>query len=327
RVVAAPKSIADFAAIVKSRERLKLLLVLTVSDIRGVGPDVWNGWKGELLRNLYNETEPVLAGGHTRLDQGRRIAVITDSLRENLVDWSSEERDRYIESHYDDYWLKTEQNHQLIHAALVQKAKREGQPVATKVLSDEFTSITELILYAQAHPRFISQIAGACAAAGANIVSAQISTTRDGMALDTFFLQREFDREEDELRRATRITQNIEKLLHGDIELDKLLASRGQSKRVVDAFTIEPVVTLDNKLSVGFTVIEIEALDRPGLLYDVTNELAELNLSVTSAHISTYGERLVDSFYVKDLLGDKIIDEERLQNIKKRLTEVLEVEE
>ncbi len=327
RDVTDPKTIADFAAIVKSRERLKLLLVLTVSDIRGVGPGVWNGWKGELLRNLYHETEPVLAGGHTRLDQRRRIAIITDSLRENLVDWSSEERDAYIESHYDDYWLKTEPNHQLMHAALVLKAKKEKLPVATKVLSDEFTSITELILYAQAHPRFIAQIAGACAAAGANIVSAQISTTRDGMALDTFFLQREFDREEDELRRAERITQNIAKLLRGDIKLETLLASRSKARRAVDAFTIEPVVTLDNELSVGFTVIEIEALDRPGLLYDVTNELAELNLSVTSAHISTFGERLVDSFYVKDLLGDKIIDEERLYIIEQRLTEVLEVEE
>jgi [protein-PII] uridylyltransferase len=322
-----PKTSSDFAAIVKSRERLKLLLVLTVADIRGVGPGVWNGWKGELLRNLYYETEPVLAGGHTRLDQRRRIAVIVESLRDSLEEWTKEQRDKYIESHYDDYWLKTDQKHQLMHAALVRKSEKKKLSITTKVVTDEFTAITELIVYAQAHPRFLSQVAGACAAAGANIVGAQISTTRDGMALDNFFLQRQFEREEDELRRGKRIAGTIGKLLRGETNLQKLLATRSRTKGPVDAFTIEPIVTLDNKLSQSFTVIEIEALDRPGLLYDLTNELAELNLSVTSAHISTYGERVVDAFYVKDLLGEKIHDEKRWSVIRKRLIDRLKEEE
>ncbi len=323
RDISDPKTVADFAAIVQSRERLKLLLVLTVADIRGVGPGVWNGWKGELLRNLYYETEPVLAGGHSQLDQGRRIDVIRESLRDCLDKWSKKQRDQYVDSHYDDYWLKTDQKHQLLHAALVKKARRNKLSVATKVLSDEFTAITELILYAQAHPRFLSQVAGACAAAGANIVGAQISTTRDGMALDNFYLQREFERKEDEIRRGKRIAETIGKLLRGEADLQKLLATRSRGKKSVDAFTIEPIVTIDNKLSQSFTVIEVEALDRPGLLYDLTSELADLNLSVTSAHISTYGERVVDAFYVKDLLGEKLHDEKRWSTIRKRLASVL----
>lgn len=324
RDVSDPKTTADFAAIVKSRERLKLLLVLTVSDIRGVGPGVWNGWKGELLRNLYYETEPVLAGGHTKLDQRRRIAVIIESLKDSLEGWTDEQRNNYVESHYADYWLKTDQKHQILHAALVHEAAKDNLSLATKVATDEFTAISELILYAQAHPRFLSQVTGACAAAGANIVGAQISTTRDGMAIDNFYLQREFDREEDELRRGERIINTIGKLLRGEANLENLLEARTRSKGLIDAFTIEPSVTLDNKLSDSLTVIEVEALDRPGLLYDLTNELAELNLSVTSAHISTYGERVVDAFYVKDLLGEKIIDSSRWSIIQKRLTLMLE---
>ncbi len=319
-----PKTSADFAAIVKSRERLKLLLVLTVADIRGVGPGVWNGWKGELLRNLYYETEPVLGGGHTRLDQKRRIEVIIDSLKESLEGWSSDERDQYVANHYDDYWLKTNQQHQLQHAALVHRAIHKKLNIATKVVTDEFTEISELILYSQAHPRFLSQVAGACAAAGANIVGAQISTTRDGMALDNFYLQRQFEMEEDELRRGKRIAKTIGKLLRGETSLDKIMSSKMTTKRAIDAFTIEPIVTLDNKLSDKFTVIEIEALDRPGLLYDLTHELAELSLSVTSAHISTYGERAVDAFYVKDLLGEKIRDERRWSTIRQGLTDLLQ---
>ena len=275
------------------------------------------------MRNLYHETEPVLIGGHTSLDQRRRIKVITDSLRQNLEGWTEQEREDYIAVHYDDYWLKTDEAHQLLHAALVRQAKKDNLPVATKVLSDSFTAITELMIYAQAHPRFLSHMAGACAAAGANIVSAQISTTRDGMALDNFYLQREFDREEDELRRGQRIVETINSLLHGEVDLQELLKRRSASRKSVEAFTIDPLVTLDNRLSDGFSVIEIEALDRPGLLYAITNALSELNLSITSAHISTYGEKLVDAFYVKDLLGEKILDENRWTTIKNRLVSAI----
>ena len=204
------------------------------------------------------------------------------------------------------------------------RANHKKLNIATKVVTDEFTEISELILYSQAHPRFLSQVAGACVAAGANIVGAQISTTRDGMALDNFYLQREFEMEEDELRRGKRIAQTIGKLLRGETSLNKIMSSKRAVKGVIEAFTIDPIVTLDNKLSDKFTVIEIEALDRPGLLYDLTHELAELNLSVTSAHISTYGERAVDAFYVKDLLGEKIRDEERWSTIRQRLVDLLE---
>jgi [protein-PII] uridylyltransferase len=302
-------------------------LLLTVADIRGVGPGVWNGWKGELLRNLYYETEPVLAGGYTGLDRGRRIGVIIETLRDSLEGWSEKARDDYIKSHYDDYWLKTDQKHQLLHAALARRAAKKQQNIATRVISDKFTDMTEILIYSAAHPRFLEQVTGACAAAGANIVRAQISTTRDGMVLDSFFLQRQFDLEEDELRRGKRIAKTIGKLLRGEVHLDKLMTKRSKAAGAIEAFTIDPTVTLDNRLSKKLSVFEIEVRDRPGLLYEITHELAELNLSITSAHVSTYGERVVDAFYIKDLVGEKIRNDERWVTIRERLLKVLRRED
>ena len=103
-----PKTIRDFADVVQSPERLKLLLLLTVADIRAVGPGVWNGWKGQLLRTLYYETEPLVAGGHTQVKRSQRTAEAQEMLRRDLSDWQPGDVDRYIDRHYPDYWLRTD---------------------------------------------------------------------------------------------------------------------------------------------------------------------------------------------------------------------------
>ena len=225
RDIGDPKTIRDFANIVQSPERLKLLLVLTVADIRAVGPSTWNGWKGQLLRGLYYEVEPVLAGGHTQLGSRDRVAAAQAAFRQ-AVGWPEEEVSRYIERHYPDYWLKTETEKAVEHAALLRSAERAGRKLASDFKTDAFTAITELTLFAPNHPRLLALFAGACAASGANISGAHISTTRDGFALDTFLLAREFDHDEDELRRAGRIAETIERLLKGEIRLGTLMAKR-----------------------------------------------------------------------------------------------------
>ena len=91
RDIGDPKTIRDFANIVQSPERLKLLLVLTIADIRAVGPSTWNGWKGQLLRGLYYEVEPVLAGGHTQLASRDRVAAAQAAFRAGRRDWPEEE--------------------------------------------------------------------------------------------------------------------------------------------------------------------------------------------------------------------------------------------
>ncbi|MGZ5915486.1 MAG: [protein-PII] uridylyltransferase, partial [Hyphomicrobium sp.] len=178
-----PKTIRDFADLVQSRERLKLLLLLTVADLRAVGPGVWTGWKGQLLRTLYFETEPLLGGGHTTLTRTERVSRAQNALRERLSDWPKGELERFIDRHYPAYWLRTDLDVIAEHAKLIRDAEAQRRSLVTHLATDAFRGVTEITLLAPNHPRLLAMVAGACAGAGANIVDAQISTTRDGMAL------------------------------------------------------------------------------------------------------------------------------------------------
>jgi [protein-PII] uridylyltransferase len=149
-------------------------------------------------------------------------------------------------------------------------------------------------------------------------------TTRDGYALDTFLLNRAFKDDEDEMRRGKRIGDLIGRLLRGDAWLDTLIAERGHPPRRVMAFTVEPDVIINNALSDQFTVIEVAGRDRPGLLYELTSTLSNLMLDITSAHITTFGEKAVDVFYVTDLTGKKVDSDTRQETIRKRLVGVLD---
>ncbi len=323
RDISDPQTVRDFANVVQSPERLKLLLVLTVADIRAVGPSAWNGWKGQLLRGLYYETEPVVAGGHSQLASRERIIAAQAAFRSAMADWPTEDVERFVDRHYPDYWLRTETRKVVEHAKLVRSAEAAGETLASYFTTDAFTAITELSLFAPNHPRLLALFAGACASAGANISGAHISTTRDGFALDTFLLAREFERDEDELRRARRIAETIEKLLKGEIRLGALMAKRRERRSMHDTFKVAPEVLIDNSLSSQFTVIEVAGLDRPGLLFELTNTISDLNLDITSAHITTFGEKAVDVFYVTDLTNKKITSEPRQKAIRERLLPVL----
>ena len=319
-----PKTLRDFAALMQSRERLKLLLLLTVADIRAVGPGVWTGWKGQLLRTLYFETEPLLGGGHLTLSRSERVARAQDALREQLAGWPKDDLEHFVDRHYPSYWLRTDLNVIAEHAKLVRDAEAQKQPIVTHIATDAFRGVTEVTLLAPNHPRLLAMVAGACTGAGANIVDAQISTTRDGMALDTIHLEREFDHAEDEERRAKKIAQTIEKLLRGDVRLSEVVMNKRKPKAKLSAFRVEPQVMIDNTLSDALTVIEVNGLDRPGLLYDVTREISDLNLDIASAHIATFGEKAVDVFYVTDLTGKKITSTSREGAIRERLIKALQ---
>ncbi|MGE0767686.1 MAG: [protein-PII] uridylyltransferase [Hyphomicrobiaceae bacterium] len=318
-----PKTIRDFADMVETPERLQLLLMLTVADIRAVGPTTWNGWKGQLLRTLYYETLPLVEGRHQKADAPERIATAQAALRRAAQGVSSASLEHFIERHYDDYWLRTDTKRQLDHLKLAAKASAQAKEFATHYATDAFTAVTELTILAPNHARLLSLFAGACAAGGANIVGAHIATTRDGAALDTFLLKREFDHDEDEQRRARRIGETIEKLLRGEMTLNQMLGKQRDARGPQQAFKVQAETVIDNDVSDQFTVIEVVGLDRPGLLYHVTAALSDLNLDITSAHITTFGERAVDAFYVTDLTNKKIVSPDRQQAIKARLESVL----
>ncbi len=315
------KTILDFCAIVQSMERLKLLLILTVADIRAVGPGVWNGWKGQLLRTLYTEAEPVLTGGHTAVSRKERVAEAQAAFFSKMSGWKEDEKKAYAARHYEAYWLGTNTEKQVKHAQLIAKAAPKS--VMTSCETDAFTAITELTIYTPDHPRLLALITGACAAAGANIAGAQIFTTADGMALDTILIQREFQTEDDEQRRGERIAELVRRALRGELWLKEAVARAYKPQQRIKAFTVEPRVIIDNQSSNRFTVIEINGLDRIGLLYDLTEALYKLNLNIASAHITTFGEKAIDVFYVTDLTGAKIENTTRHKQIESALGSVL----
>ncbi len=322
RDITDPKTIESFAAEVQTLERLKLLLVLTICDIKAVGPGVWNGWKGQLLRSLYWEAEVILAGGHSAVNRKERVIAAQAQLRDALPNLPGSSFEAYAARHFPAYWLKVDLPRKIKHAELLFEAEASGEVMLTATETNAFRGVTELTVMALDHPRLLAIITGACAAAGANIVEAQIFTTTDGMALDTIFISRAFERDEDELRRAERVAQRIIQTLKGEIRLPDEVASREASRDKSDAFHVAPEVVIDNALSDKNTVVEITGLDRPGLLYDLTTVIGKMNLNINSARIVTFGEKAVDVFYVTDLTGGKVVQPTRQAALKERLLAV-----
>ncbi|UVD57072.1 [protein-PII] uridylyltransferase [Rhizobium sp. Pop5] len=321
------KTITDFADRVQSLDRLKMLLILTICDIRAVGPGVWNGWKGQLLRTLYYETELLLAGGFSEVSRKERANAAAEALHAALTDWSQKDRNTYTKLHYQPYLLSVPLEDQVRHAHFIRQADKAGQALATTVRTDSFHAITEITVLSPDHPRLLAVIAGACAAAGANIVDAQIFTTSDGRALDTIHVSREFPDDSDELRRAATIGRMIEDVLSGRKRLPEVIATRTRNRKKSKAFVIPPSVNITNSLSNKFTVIEVECLDRPGLLSEITAVLSDLSLDIQSARITTFGEKVIDTFYVTDLVGQKISGDSKRANITARLKAVMAEEE
>jgi len=317
------KTIENFAAVVESVEQMKLLTILTTADIRGVGPGVWNGWKAQLIRTLYYETEPVLTGGFSEVNRAERIRAAQAEFRAAFTEWPEAELNAYVARHYPAYWLKVELARKIRHARFLRASEQAGHKLAINVGFDEARGVTELTILAVDHPWLLSIIAGACASAGANIVDAQIYTTTDGRALDTVAITREYDRDEDEGRRATRIGEMIEDVLEGKLRLPEVVARRAAGRGKLKPFVVEPEVIINNQWSDRYTVIEVTGLDRTGLLYQLTTAISKLNLNIASAHVATFGERARDVFYVTDLLGAQITAPTRQAAIKRALIHLL----
>ena len=316
-------TIQNFAEMVQSVERLKLLTILTVADIKGVGPGVWNGWKAQLIRTLYYETEPVLTGGFSEVNRAQRVAMAQAELRAELKDWPAERGRRLYGAPLSGLLAQgrpaDEGRACAVSCARPRPPANRSRPRST---STGARGVAELTVFAPDHPRLLSIIAGACAMTGANIVDAQIFTTTDGRALDTIAVSRGFERDEDEERRAARVATSIEQALRGDLRLPEMVAKRAPPKGRLKAFAVEPEVTINNQWSNRYTMVEVTGLDRPGLLYELTATLSKLNLNIASAHVATFGERVVDVFYVTDLLGDKISSATRQAAIKRALLQL-----
>ncbi|MBP6011363.1 MAG: [protein-PII] uridylyltransferase [Alphaproteobacteria bacterium] len=317
-----PKTIRDFAAVVQSPERLRLLLCLTVADIRAVGPGVWNGWKGQLLRQLYYETEAQMLGGFSASARPQLVAEAKAELGRRLADWPEEARARALSRHYDPYWLALDPHKHEAQARQMRAADEAGETFNLMARADEFRAVSEVAVYTGDHPGLFSQLAGAVAMCGASIVDAKIFTTTDGMAMDVFWLQDAEGRPLTDERRIQRLRETMKRVLDGEVVPRTVIDAR-QVRRREEAFTVEPRVLIDNSASDTHTVIEVNGRDRPGLLHDLTRALFVARLSIHSAQIATYGERAIDVFYVKDVYGLKVTHPQRIEAIKAGVLEAL----
>lgn len=318
------KTILDFTAQVQSAERLRMLLALTVVDIRAVGPGVWNGWKRQLLGNLYEAAEEVLRLGHKQRGRTERIAAKQDELGAALG-WEPARFEAFKKRFTESYWIAEPADVLERNAAMVAEAGDATLHVEAQVYPDR--GATLVTVYASDHPGLFYRIAGAIHVAGGNIIDARIHTTRDGMALDNFLVQDPFGQPFDEEARLTRLKTGIADALANRARLSERLKTKAPVRPRADAFSIEPNVFIDNKASNRFTVIEVNARDRPALLYSLANALFQSKVTIHSAHVATYGERAVDTFYLTDLIGDKISSTSRLKTIERRLLEAAAGEE
>lgn len=316
------KTIRDFVDLVQSPERLRLLLVLTVADIRAVGPGVWNGWKASLLRELYYAAQEAMTGGGLPAQRREaRADRVRGQVIEKLSDWQSDDVDWFLEQCNPDYFLAYDVDTIAHHAEIVRQADREGRQLVVETRAAEDIDVTEVLIHTLDHPGLFAAIAGAMSLSGANIVNASVTTLGNGMALDTFWVQDVEDHAFRGTDRLNRLKGRIEAALTGRLRASReLQAERDrQMPTRTRVFEVPPRVLVNNEASVHATVIEVNGRNRTGFLHDVTRALTDFGLQIISAHISTYGERVVDVFYVRDVFGLKIDQESKIRALRLKL--------
>jgi [protein-PII] uridylyltransferase len=310
------KTILDFAQRVKSAERLRLLLVLTVVDIRAVGPGVWNSWKRQLLSDLYEATEEVLRLGHKQRGRDDRISAKKDALNEELK-LPKTTFAKLTKRLPAPYWIAEPDD--IITRNVRHLLANENSDLAIDACYYADRGATLITVYAADHAGLFYRIAGAIHMAGGNIIDARIHTTSDGMALDNFLVQDPFGKPFREAQQIQRLQDSITDALTNRGRPSPNLENKPVALRRAEAFDIAPAVFIDNNASNRFSVLEVNARDRPALLNNLALALFQSKVTLHSAHIATYGERAVDTFYVTDLLGSKIEGKSRLKSLESRL--------
>jgi [protein-PII] uridylyltransferase len=319
RDLADPKTIQDFVDRVKSPERLRLLFILTAVDIRAVGPGTWTGWKSQLLRTLFEAAEEILRLGHKQKGRRERIAALQEALGERLG-WDASRFARFVWRLPDSYWLAEPADILESNARFVEAADRDPagvRPLETRPLEE--AAATLVTIYAKDQPGLFYRIAGAISLAGGNIIDARVHTTNDGMALDNFLVQDLAGAPFSDPHRLKRLEEAVLAAVAGQEPMRDRLAARALPLRRAEAFPIQPAVFIDDKASNRYTVIEVNARDRAGLLCDLAQAITESRAAIHSAHVATYGERAVDVFYLTDINGAKIEAPPKLRTLQSRL--------
>ncbi|MEE2526678.1 [protein-PII] uridylyltransferase [Hyphobacterium sp. HN65] len=334
RDIGDPKTVIEFAREVGTLERLNLLTILTVIDIRAVGPGIWNGWKGQLLRDLYSATRSVLESDASS-DAEAEVRTILKAqadesraaFREKIGRVDEGFAERWTTDLDDAYWLSFSEADRLRHAAFVRAAKDRGDVVAATARIDKRRAATEVMVIAPDRERLFADIVGVLAELGANVVGAQVSTTASGDAFDVFYVQdssgNPYGIERGRARDA--LAERVRRAASGSKTRAAKPAVARLTRRAA-AFTVTPSVSVDSSAAETATLIEASGRDRPGLLADLSEAIADAGLALQSARIDGYGERATDVFYVlRD--GKKLEDSADREAVRESLLDVLAQEE
>ena len=325
RDVADPATVTAFAGVVETPERLRLLLVLTVADIRAVGPGVWNGWKGQLLRELYGATETLFRGGRTSDATGvarRRQEAVAYDARTALVAADPEARP-WATAMEDAYFVAFSAREQALHFKLHRQAASGTGAAAEAVIRNDLNA-AEIVVSASDRRGLFADLTLTIARLGGNVVGARIFTSDTGVVLDVFYVQDSGGQPfgDGNTRQLRRMVAALESAACGDLPVAE--PRRLTENNRASAFSIAPSIAIDNDASPLATVVEASGRDRPGLLEGLARAISDAGLSIQSAHVHSYGERAVDAFYVVGSDGGKLAEPDRLAALRGRLTAVLD---
>ena len=324
RDVSDAETVASFAHIVETPERLRQLLILTVADIRAVGPGVWNAWKGQLMRDLVAATESAFRGG--------RGSDAVARVRQEMHDRADNRRAELSVSDPNmDAWLKTMDESYLFsfspedikqHAALVWSTQDNAPAVRARI--DTARNATAFCISAIDRTGLFADLSRAFANLGANVVGAQVFTSSTGQALDVFYVQdsQGLPFAHDDASRRKHAESALEAAARG--QLPQPLTWRSPMAARIAAFAIAPTVSFDDDSNANVTIVEVSGRDRPGLLADIVEIMAKARLDIASAHVDCYGERAVDAFYVTDHFRKAQLGAGQKLSLKKSLLTVLD---
>jgi [protein-PII] uridylyltransferase len=321
RDIADPRTVRDFAKAVRDVKRLDLLTVLTVCDIRGVGPGTWNNWKAVLIRALYRQTRNALENGLEALNRETRGTEAKRALHNALVTWPAKDLKIEKARHYPPYWQGLHITAHVVFANLLRNLNDDS--IAIDIHPDEDRDATRVCFALADHPGIFSRLAGALALVGANVVDARTFTSKDGFATAAFWIQ-DGDGSPYESARLPRLRKMITQTLNGNVVPRDAIKDRDKLKARERAFKVPTHITFDNEGSEIYTIIEVDTRDRPGLLFDLTRTLANMNVYIASAVIATYGEQVVDTFYVKDMFGLKFHATGKQRTLERKLRDAID---
>jgi len=314
--------ILRFAVEVGSPEVLDMLFVLTAADISAVGPGVWNNWKAEVLADLHSRTMRHLAG-ESAVDSVERVSAQRNRVRESLghpadATWFNRQIDALPTSYlFGSPPKRIAEELTMLHDLPAGEVRASGRYLPESKALEFVIGTREDIT-----PGVFYKLTGALASQGLGILSAQINTLADGLVLDRFYVN---DPDYAEQPPATRM-EEVERALVNSLKTPQgdrpsfRRVWKSDSRRYREVLDRLPTRVLsDNSSSDRFTILDVFASDRRGLLYTIARTLFEQDLSVSIAKIGTYLDQVVDVFYVTDRSGHKVADEHRLNEIAAKL--------